>query len=119
MNQCPKRAIETAHGFVAGFLLFFNLVMLAIIYPALHIIAPVLSGGGFIAKLVYFVFETPLMVSALFLSYRILHRALRFRAIEKLTVMTSLTHLSFWRRYRIPTLPIVGNVRRGPGGELT
>lgn len=117
INQCPKRAIETAHGFVAGFLFFFNLIMLALIYPALHPVAPVLSGAGFIAKLARFVFETILMLSALFLSYRVLHRALRFRAIEQLTVLTSLTHFGFWRRYRVPNVPIASTVRREPGDE--
>ena len=117
MNQCPKRAIETAHGFVAGFLLLFNLIMLALIYPALRPIAPVLSGAGIIAKVVRFLFETTLMLSALFLSYRVLHRGLRFRAITQLTVLTSLTHFGSWRRYRVPEAPHATTVRREPGDD--
>ena len=74
-------------------------------------------------KLFYFSgtgnFETTLMLSALFFSYRVLHRALRFRAIEQLTVMTSLTHFGFWRRYRVPEVPIASSARREPGDELT
>jgi hypothetical protein len=119
MNQCPRRAIETAHGFVVAFLLLFNLIMLALIYPALHSIAPVLSGTGYIAKLVRFVFETTFMLSALFLSYRVLHRALRFPAIEQLTVLTSLTHFGFWRRYQVPKGSHASTVRREPGDDLT
>jgi hypothetical protein len=42
------------------------------------------------------------MVLGLFLSYRLLHRGLRVRVIERLVVLTSLTHFGFWRRYRPP-----------------
>ena len=30
------------------------------------------------------------------------HCTLRFRAIERLILLTSLTHFAFWRRYRPP-----------------
>jgi ferredoxin len=100
MNRCPKRAIETAHGFVAGFLFFFDAAMLVLIYPALRPVASVLSDNGVVATLARFVFETALMLVALFLSYRLLHRGLRYRLIERLTVLTSLTHFGFWRRYQ-------------------
>jgi len=102
MNQCPKRAIETAHGFIAGFLVLFNLIMPALVYPALYTIVPVLSGAGIMARIVRFIVKAALMLSALFLSYRVLHRGLRIRAIERLAVLTSLTHFGFWRRYRAP-----------------
>jgi ferredoxin len=102
MNQCPKRAIETAHGFVVGFLLLLDVVLVGLIYPALLPIAPGLSGTGVVATLVRWVFETILMLSALFLAYRLLHRALRYRVVERLVVVTSLTHFGFWRRYRSP-----------------
>ena len=102
MNHCPKRAIETAHGFVAGFLFLFDFALAALIYPALRPIASVLSGAGGLATPARLVFETALMLAALFLSYRLLHRALRFRPIERLVVFTSLTHFGFWRRYRPP-----------------
>ncbi len=102
MNRCPKRAIETAHGFVAGFLLLFEVAILGLIYPALRPVASVLSDTGVVATLARFVFDTALMLVALFLSYRLLHRGLRFRPIERLVVLTSLTHFGFWRRYRPP-----------------
>jgi len=108
MNLCPKRAIETAHGFVVGLLLLFDLVLLQLIHPVLRPVVPLLSGTGSASATVRFVFETALMLSALFLAYRLLHRGLRFRLVERLTVLTSLTHFSFWRRYRPP-----GNTRSG------
>jgi ferredoxin len=118
MNRCPKRAIETAHGFVAAFLVLFNAAMTALVYPAL--LPPIASAGpegGVVAGLGRSVFETALMLGALFLSYRALHRGLRFRPIERVAVVTSLTHFAFWRRYRPPnsvggTDRPVGMVRR-------
>ena len=102
MNHCPRRAIETAHGFVAGFLFLFDVAMLALVYPALRPVASVVSETGAVATLARSVFESAVMLAALFVSYRLLHRGLRFRVIERLTVLTSLTHFRFWRRYRPP-----------------
>lgn len=110
MNHCPRRAIETAHGFIAGFLFLFDLAMLALIYPAVRPVAEVVSDGGAVATLAGFVLETALMLVALCLSYRLLHRGLRFRLIERVMVLTSLTHFGFWRRYRPPHQP-AGTVR--------
>lgn len=102
MNRCPTRAIEAAHGFIAVFLFVFDVALLALIYPAVRPIASALSDTGVVGTLARFVFEAALMLVALFLSYRLLHRALRFRLVERLVVVTSLTHLRFWRRYRPP-----------------
>ena len=114
MNHCPKRAIETAHGFIAGFWFLFDVAMLALIYPALRPVASVVSDTGVVATLVRLVFESALMLVALFLSYRLLHHGLRSRPIERLTVFTSLTHFGFWRRYRPPReLAGPGSIRRG------
>lgn len=44
------------------------------------------------------------MLGTLFVAYRALHRGLRFRPIERLAVITSLTHFRFWRRYHPPNL---------------
>jgi len=109
MNHCPKRAVETAHGFVAGFLFLFYAAMWALIYPAVRPVASALSDAAVVAPLARFVLETALMLVALFLSYRLLHCGLRFRVIERLTVLTSLTHFRFWRRYR-PPKEFVGTV---------
>jgi Pyruvate/2-oxoacid:ferredoxin oxidoreductase delta subunit len=102
MNHCPKRAIETAHGFVAGFLVAFNVALTALVYPLLLPLFPVLSGASVAGTMTRFAFESALMLAVLFLSYRLLHIGLRFRPIERLAVLTSLTHFAFWRRYRAP-----------------
>jgi Pyruvate/2-oxoacid:ferredoxin oxidoreductase delta subunit len=110
MNRCPKRAIETAHGFIAGFLFLFDVALLALIHPALRPVASMFSGSGVVGTLCRLAFDTALMLAALFLSYRLLHRGLRFRLIERLMVLTSLTHFGFWRRYRPPS-QFAGTVR--------
>jgi len=118
MNQCPKRAIETAHGFVAGFLFLFDVALLALIYPALRPVASVLSDTGMVATLVRFVLDAALMLAALFLSYRLLHRGLGVRPIERLIVLTSLTHFAFWRRYRLPRDLRADSLESEPRKEL-
>jgi ferredoxin len=102
MNHCPKRAIETAHGFVVGFLVAFNVAVAALVYPLVLPLVPVMSGAGLGGTATRFAFESALMLAVLFLSYRLLHLGLRFRPIERLAVLTSLTHFAFWRRYRAP-----------------
>jgi len=117
MNRCPKRAIETAHGFVAAFLVLFNAAMPVLVYPVvIPLIASAWPAGGVVASLGRSVFETALMLGTLFLSYRALHRGLRFRPIERLAVVTSLTHFGFWRRYHPPN-SLGGTDRRVGSGQ--
>ncbi len=103
MNRCPKRAIETAHGFIVAFVVLFNAAMAALVHPALRpLIGSAWPAGGVVGRLGRPVFETALMLATLFLSYRVLHRGLGFHPIERLAVITSLTHFRFWRRYHPP-----------------
>ncbi|HEY3447101.1 MAG TPA: EFR1 family ferrodoxin [Myxococcales bacterium] len=102
MNQCPKRAIETAHGFFIGVLVLLSMAMTALVHPALRRLVPFLTGPGLAPEAARNVLETVLTLAALFGSYRLLHRALRLRAVERLVVGTSLTHWRWWRRYRAP-----------------
>lgn len=98
MNLCPRRAIETAHGFVVAVPLLFLIVMTALVYPALRLLVPAGTGSG---QMTRFLLENAILLAVLFLSYRLLHRALRVPLVERLTVLTSLTHFGFWRRYRV------------------
>jgi ferredoxin len=102
MNQCPKRAIETAHGFAVAVPAALSTVMTALVYPALQPLTPALLGAGRLASLARGVLESALMLALLLVSYRLLHRGLRVRLVERLVVATSLTHFGFWRRYRAP-----------------
>jgi hypothetical protein len=80
----------------------FYATLSAVVYPALRPVVPVSSGHGAVAALARFAFESVVMLAVLFPAYRLLHRALRHRPIERLVVLTSLTHFGFWRRYRPP-----------------
>lgn len=102
MNHCPKRAIETAHGFFIGILVLLSLAMTALVYPALQRLVPAVMAPGLLPAAARSVVETALTVAALFASYRLLHRSLRWRPVERLVIGTSLTHLRSWRRYRAP-----------------
>jgi ferredoxin len=102
INLCPRRAIETAHGFVFAVPLLFSIAMTALVYPALRLFGPAMTGGGPVFRMARFLLENAILLAMLFLSYRWLHRALRVPLVERLTVLTSLTHFGFWRRYRAP-----------------
>lgn len=103
MNQCPRRAIETAHGFIIVLPWLLSLLMTALVVPALRPRVPSWLASGHVGEVGHFVVDNVLMLAVLFLAYRLLHRALRFRLVERLVVMTSLTHFGFWRRYRAPS----------------
>lgn len=99
MNHCPRRAIETAHGFVAAFALAFS----ASLSPLVDRVWPRATwwvGEPSLAEAGHVAFDSAVMLVALFACYRLLHSAMRFRPIERLAVLTSLTRFGFWRRYR-------------------
>jgi ferredoxin len=102
MNKCPERAIETAHGFVAIVIFLLSGVVLIKLNKWLGLpdffdrIFP-----GKIAGYIEFAVDNIILVMMIFVAYRILHFLLRYRFFERLFVYTSLTHLKFWRRYRV------------------
>ncbi|OGQ81781.1 MAG: hypothetical protein A2289_25110 [Deltaproteobacteria bacterium RIFOXYA12_FULL_58_15] len=115
MNQCPKRAIETAHGFAIGVPALLSIVLTTLVYPALPpIISPSL-GDGVLVALLRNAFEAALMLTVLVLLYRLLHRGLRLRLVERIVIATSLTHFGFWRRYRAPKNAVTTPTADGPG----
>lgn len=102
MNQCPKRAIETAHGFAIGLALVLTLLLGGLIYPTIEKVYPALAEGGFLVTALRSIGESALMLTVMGAGYRLLHRAMRFRGVQKLVMATSLTHFRFWRRYKAP-----------------
>ena len=101
INQCPRRAIETAHGFIVAVPLLLSLLMTALVAPAVRPLVPAWATGR-LGELARVAFDSVLMLTVLFLAYRLMHRALRLRPVERIVVATSLTHFKFWRRYRAP-----------------
>lgn len=102
MNLCPRRAIETAHGFVAVAVVVLYAGARAVVAPVSEAVARFASPAGSASTAVRVVLENAVALAGLLVAYRLLHRALRLRFVERLVVRTSLTHLAFWRRYRSP-----------------
>ena len=96
MSNCPKRAIETGHGYIIGYTLIFYLILTGIFYKYFGLYFFEIDNS--ILKMVV---ESVLLLSLLALWYRVVHWAIRFKAIERLIVFTSLTKFRFWgRRYK-------------------
>jgi len=114
MNQCPKRAIETAHGFAIGVPALLSIALTALVYPSLQALLPSLLGAGFAAGLLRNALEAAFILAVLMLAYRLLHYGLRLRVVERIVVGTSLTHFGFWRRYRAPRKAVAASSTDGP-----
>lgn len=103
MNNCPKRSIETAHGFLASVLIILNVVLLAFIYSQFISLTKYnITEDSSMNSMIRMTFESILTVFFLIISYRIVHYLRRFKIIEWMMVYTSLTKFKFWRRYKAP-----------------
>jgi ferredoxin len=109
MNLCPRRAVETAHGAVIGFLLLLSAGLTAWVYPTLRAAIPVLYAPGLLPSSARFAVKSALVILLLMVFYRGLHYALRLPLVERMVVLSSLTHFRFWRRYRAPHVDRTGN----------
>ncbi len=101
MNWCPKKAIETAHGFITAVCLT---TTAGIGYVTNQILSfPEFANWNWLQSgpIKFIVFST-VVFPTLFLSYRVVHKLLKYRFFERLIVYTSLTKLGFWGRYRSP-----------------
>jgi ferredoxin len=100
MNSCPQTAIETAHGFIVGVMIFANTIVQSFVYIWLlnHNIswfsASAKYGSGY-----RFIFETLIAFFALIVSYWLVHYLRKIKVVEMLIKYTSLTIYKFWGRY--------------------
>jgi hypothetical protein len=95
IGNCPKKAIETAHGFIISYLLCSSLLTGLCLNLFNHLFFTI--GNGMIRSLA----ELLLFLFFLGLFYRIIHYLMRFKFVERLMVYTSLTSYKFWgRRYK-------------------
>ena len=99
MNNCPKRAIETAHGFITGIMFLINMVVLVYFWKWVAGFITIPQHNGWVEVLLTFVRWGVTFVSLVF-SYRIYHYLLRIPLLRELFYYTSLTRFRFWRRYR-------------------
>jgi hypothetical protein len=96
MSNCPKKAIETGHGYVVAGVSVFASVILVLFYKYFNDwFFPIENG------LLKMVIESILSIAFFGIWYRLVHWLLRFKVLERLTVYTSLTKYKWWgRRYK-------------------
>jgi small-conductance mechanosensitive channel len=94
MNTCPKKAIETGHGFIVAIYMVFLAVM-PFIYINFEKIFFKLES-----EIWQFLLETGILLMIVAVLYRVLHFGMRFKVVERMMVYTSFTRLWFWRRYK-------------------
>lgn len=101
MNKCPQRAIETAHGFtfLLWWLVFSSIPYLLMRFLLQQQLLPEHIYHDYF-KLIYNILVFLTGLPLIFFGYRILHRLLKYRIINKIITFTSFTHYKFWRRYR-------------------
>ncbi|MBN1499785.1 MAG: EFR1 family ferrodoxin [Spirochaetes bacterium] len=102
MNVCPQKAIETSHGFLAAFVFFYVMA----VSPLLEYLLKVFHEIRFIQIMntppVLFIIKNAAFLILFIPVYRIFHFLLRYKIIERIMTLTSLTHLKFWGRYKAP-----------------
>jgi ferredoxin len=95
MSFCPKRSIETAHGFIISYCLYSSVLtgLFFMYFKSLFFAIP--------DSFIRFVLETFLYLFFLGICYRIMHFLMHFKFFERLMVYTSLTKYKFWgNRYK-------------------
>jgi len=99
MNNCPKRAIETAHGYFAGVILLLNLVIIVWFWKwvATFIVIPQDHVWG---KIIITIIGWGLDFITFIVMYRLFHYLLRIPLVRDILFYTSLTRFRFWRRYK-------------------
>jgi len=96
MGNCPDKAIETGHGFIIAYSLFFSLIFLVGFYKFFGLYFYQIENG-----LLKILVESLLFLSLLSLWYRMIHWSMRFKIVERIIVFTSFTNYKFWgRRYK-------------------
>jgi ferredoxin/flavodoxin len=92
MNSCPKNAIETAHGLMVGTSIFSSVLLTYILYNMMKI--------NIQSEFFRWILFNAVFFALLWILYRVQHILLRNRFISKWIAFTSLTHYSFWGRYK-------------------
>ena len=101
MNSCPKKAIETAHGLM--FLVWLmTSAFIGFAYSQLANLSVIENlhwlQNEQLKSLVSWLVAIPILL----IGYRVAHYLMRFKLFERLFVLTSLTNIKFWGRYKSP-----------------
>ncbi len=101
LNRCPVRAIETAHGMAFLFWLAYSTANAWLFMFILD--HTTISKTSLPWKIFTNLAGIGMMVVITALLYRLLHHAMALKIIRNVARFTSLTALSFWRRYKFPS----------------
>jgi Pyruvate/2-oxoacid:ferredoxin oxidoreductase delta subunit len=101
MNVCPHRAIETPHAYLLPlWWLAFSAAPIWIMKLLVkYEVIPITFYSQYI-DLIFYLIMIPVGFALFIYGYRFLHWLLGFEFINKIITYTSLTHYSWWRRYR-------------------
>ena len=101
INICPKKAIQVSHTFTAvTAYLFYGLLFPGVISLMVNLVP---STTAIISKTQIMVLVRAwVILSIMFLVYRLVQGLTRFRPFNYFFVRLSLTRLPFWRRYLAP-----------------
>lgn len=96
MSNCPRKAIETGHGYIVAGMHVFYSVILVLFYKYFNV-----WFSPFESELLKMVIESVVLIAFIGIWYRMVHWLLQFKVPERLTVYTSLTKYHWWgRRYK-------------------
>ena len=90
MGNCPKKAIQTAHGFLIGIIIL-NSFLAGLFYKTWNSYFMYIESG-----IIRFIGKQLLFIIVLVVCHRIIHYAMRYRIVERFMVYTSLTKYGFW-----------------------
>jgi len=99
MNNCPKRAIETAHGYITAAMFLINLVILVLFWRWVSSLVTLPADKGWL-KIPFTFARWGVTFAGLIVTYRVYHYLLKIPLVRELFYYTSLTRFRFWRRYR-------------------
>ncbi len=100
MNECPARAIETGHGYLAALIFLVEAYLADWTWTVLTGRLDLGTSGALVGW-TRFAFDNLLLLAALAVTYRLIHRVGRLPGLQWLLVSTSLTRYRFWGRYRL------------------
>lgn len=97
LNHCPQRAIETAHGMAAVFVVAIGAAntWLALLLIGLLGIEPQVLWWKILSQFI----SIAVMVAGAAVLYLIMHYVMGFKPLNNFVRFSSLTTLPFWRRY--------------------
>jgi len=100
MNNCPERAIETGHGMVIPvWWVAFSFIPNFIVHKLMEL--EFIHWNKAVFDTVFYLTQAVVGLAIAFFAYRVFHYLLGFKWVNRLITYTSLSHYTFWRRFRL------------------